>query len=97
MYVNSRAIIEQETDEGSMILIQVRNKPYEGGKWLELPGGRVAVPTNGQIHVHGFSQVVFQPLFLRRLDVAFRPRGCDFHAHLLLLWNVGNSIYAFVL
>jgi len=23
------------------ILVQVRNKPYEGGKWLELPGGRV--------------------------------------------------------
>jgi 8-oxo-dGTP pyrophosphatase MutT (NUDIX family) len=41
MYVNARAIIERETSSGTMILIQVRNKPYEGGKWLELPGGRV--------------------------------------------------------
>jgi 8-oxo-dGTP pyrophosphatase MutT (NUDIX family) len=41
MYVNARAIIERETDEGTMIVVQVRNKPYEGGKWLELPGGRV--------------------------------------------------------
>ena len=41
MYVNARAIIEQETDEGIMIVVQVRNKPHEGGKWFELPGGRV--------------------------------------------------------
>jgi 8-oxo-dGTP diphosphatase len=41
MYVNARAIIEQETDGATMIVIQVRNKPHEGGKWLELPGGRV--------------------------------------------------------
>ena len=41
MYVNTRAIIEQEISEERMILIQVRNKPDEGGKWLELPGGRV--------------------------------------------------------
>jgi len=41
MYVNARAIIEQEAADGVMILIQVRNKPYEGGKWHELPGGRV--------------------------------------------------------
>ena len=41
MYVNARAIIEQDTADGMMIVVQVRNKPYEGGKWLELPGGRV--------------------------------------------------------
>jgi 8-oxo-dGTP pyrophosphatase MutT (NUDIX family) len=41
MYVNARAIIEQESAEGMLIVVQVRNKPYEGGKWLELPGGRV--------------------------------------------------------
>jgi len=41
MYVNARAIIENEVDGISAILIQVRNKPYEGGKWVELPGGRV--------------------------------------------------------
>lgn len=41
MYVNARAIIEHDVDRISMILIQVRNKPHEGGKWLELPGGRV--------------------------------------------------------
>ena len=41
MYVNARAIIEREISSGTTILIQVRNKPYEGGKWLELPGGRV--------------------------------------------------------
>jgi 8-oxo-dGTP pyrophosphatase MutT (NUDIX family) len=41
MYVNARAIIEQKIDEVSMIVVQMRNKPHEGGKWLELPGGRV--------------------------------------------------------
>jgi 8-oxo-dGTP pyrophosphatase MutT (NUDIX family) len=41
MHVNARAIIECETVDGMKILIQVRNKPHEGGKWLELPGGRV--------------------------------------------------------
>ena len=41
MYVNARAIIERETADGVEIVIQVRNKPHEGGKWLELPGGRV--------------------------------------------------------
>lgn len=41
MYVNARAIIEHDMDDLAMILIQIRNKPYEGGKWLELPGGRV--------------------------------------------------------
>lgn len=41
MYVNARAIVEHDVGGISMILIQVRNKPYEGGKWLELPGGRV--------------------------------------------------------
>ena len=41
MYVNARAIIEQEINEESLIVVQVRNKPHEGGKWLELPGGRV--------------------------------------------------------
>jgi 8-oxo-dGTP pyrophosphatase MutT (NUDIX family) len=41
MYVNARAIIEKEADGESMIVVQIRNKPHEGGKWLELPGGRV--------------------------------------------------------
>lgn len=41
MFVNARAIIEQGPDEESMIVVQVRNKPHEGGKWFELPGGRV--------------------------------------------------------
>lgn len=41
MYVNVRAIIERETPAGTEIVIQVRNKPHEGRKWLELPGGRV--------------------------------------------------------
>ena len=41
MYVNARAIIEQDTADGMMIVVQVRNKPYEGERLLELPGGRV--------------------------------------------------------
>ena len=41
MHVNARAIIERETAAGVEIVLQVRNKPHEGGKWLELPGGRV--------------------------------------------------------
>jgi len=41
MYVNARAIIENDIDGTSAILVQMRNKPYEGGQWLELPGGRV--------------------------------------------------------
>ena len=41
MHVNARAIIERSTPGGLEIVVQVRNKPYEGGKWIELPGGRV--------------------------------------------------------
>jgi len=41
MHVNARAIIERSTPDGVEIVVQVRNKPYEGGKWIELPGGRV--------------------------------------------------------
>ena len=36
MFVNARAIIEQGSDEERMILVQMRNKTHEGGKWLEL-------------------------------------------------------------
>jgi 8-oxo-dGTP pyrophosphatase MutT (NUDIX family) len=41
MFVNARALIERETLAGREILLQMRNKPYEGHKPLELPGGRV--------------------------------------------------------
>lgn len=41
IHVNARAIIERTTPTGTEILVQVRNKPHEGGKWIELPGGRV--------------------------------------------------------
>lgn len=41
MYCNCRAIIERETPQGREILVQQRNKPYEGQPRIELPGGRV--------------------------------------------------------
>jgi len=41
MFVNARAIIERDGAAGVEIVVQVRNKSYEGGKCLELPGGRV--------------------------------------------------------
>lgn len=41
MHVNARAIIERITPAGAEILLQMRNKPYEGGLRFELPGGRV--------------------------------------------------------
>ena len=41
MHVNARAIIERKTPSGTEIVIQTRNKPHEGEKSLELPGGRV--------------------------------------------------------
>lgn len=41
MFVNARAVIERETPGGPEIVVQIRNKPAEGGKWIELPGGRV--------------------------------------------------------
>jgi len=41
MHVNVRAIIERDSPKGGEIVIQMRNKPHEGGKWIELPGGRV--------------------------------------------------------
>ena len=41
MFVNARAIIERETGTGIEIVIQIRNKPSEGDKRIELPGGRV--------------------------------------------------------
>ena len=41
IHVNARAIIERQTGGRTEILLQMRNKPAEGGKSLELPGGRV--------------------------------------------------------
>jgi 8-oxo-dGTP pyrophosphatase MutT (NUDIX family) len=41
MYVNARAIIEREGASGPEIVVQVRDKPHEGGRPVELPGGRV--------------------------------------------------------
>jgi 8-oxo-dGTP diphosphatase len=41
VFVNARAIIERETTAGVEIVLQTRNKPAEGGKYLELPGGRI--------------------------------------------------------
>jgi ADP-ribose pyrophosphatase len=41
MYCNCRAIIERKCDGILEILIQMRNKPYEGSALMELPGGRV--------------------------------------------------------
>jgi len=41
MHCNCRAIIGREGEQGLEILIQVRDKLYEGGRSLELPGGRV--------------------------------------------------------
>jgi 8-oxo-dGTP diphosphatase len=41
MHVNARAIIEKVTPHGREIVLQTRDKPHEGRKWLELPGGRV--------------------------------------------------------
>jgi 8-oxo-dGTP pyrophosphatase MutT (NUDIX family) len=41
MFVNARAFIERETLAGHEVLLQIRNKPDEGHKRLELPGGRV--------------------------------------------------------
>lgn len=41
MHVNARALIERTVSSQVELLIQVRNKPYEGSTRLELPGGRV--------------------------------------------------------
>ena len=41
MHVNARALIERVDNDQVKLLIQVRNKPYEGSTQLELPGGRV--------------------------------------------------------
>lgn len=41
IHTNVRAIIEQDMPQGREIVLQTRNKPHEGGKWLELPGGRI--------------------------------------------------------
>lgn len=41
MYCNCRAIIEREAPQGWEVLVQQRNKPYEGQARIELPGGRV--------------------------------------------------------
>lgn len=41
MYCNCRAIIERKGEGGIEILVQMRNKPYEGNAFIELPGGRV--------------------------------------------------------
>jgi 8-oxo-dGTP diphosphatase len=41
MYVNARALIERVETNGVELLIQIRDKPYEGSTRFELPGGRV--------------------------------------------------------
>lgn len=41
MHVNARALIERVNGEQVELLIQIRNKPYEGRTSIELPGGRV--------------------------------------------------------
>ena len=41
MHVNARALIERVRDGQVELLLQVRNKPYEGRTSIELPGGRV--------------------------------------------------------
>jgi 8-oxo-dGTP diphosphatase len=41
VHVNVRAIIERNTPRGREIIIQVRNKPHEGSKCFEVPGGRI--------------------------------------------------------
>ena len=41
MYVNARALIERIENGQLQLLIQVRNKPYEGRARFEVPGGRV--------------------------------------------------------
>ena len=42
IYVNVRALIIRETEEGEELLIQKRVKPHEGSsKPFELPGGRI--------------------------------------------------------
>jgi 8-oxo-dGTP diphosphatase len=41
MHFNCRAIIERDGRGGMEILVQQRNKPYEGHTRMELPGGRV--------------------------------------------------------
>ncbi len=41
IHVNVRAIIERQGPAGTEIVLQVRNKPWEGRTWIELPGGRV--------------------------------------------------------
>lgn len=41
MYVNARALIERSENGEVQLLIQVRNKPYEGRPRFEVPGGRV--------------------------------------------------------
>lgn len=41
MHVNARALIERIENKQVELLVQIRNKPYEGDTRLELPGGRV--------------------------------------------------------
>lgn len=40
MFVNARAIIERQTEQGVEVLLQIRDKPNEPQAW-ELPGGRI--------------------------------------------------------
>lgn len=41
IHVNVRAIIERQGSSGVEIVLQVREKPWEGSTSIELPGGRV--------------------------------------------------------
>lgn len=41
VYVNARALIRRQSPGGEELVVQTRNKPHEGRKVLELPGGQL--------------------------------------------------------
>lgn len=94
MYVNARAIIEQKTADGMKILVQVRNKPYEGEKWLELPGGRVeefeSLVTALRREVR--EETGLEVTFIEGLDTRFETGSMDANVECLVPFAVYQTI-----
>ena len=79
MHCNARAIIERNGPDGTEILVQVRNKSHEGGKSVELPGGRfeefesLVVAIRREVR----EETGLELAFIEGLDTRIETNGAD--------------------
>lgn len=66
MYINVRAIIERQGENGTEIVIQKRIKPHENGTPYELPGGRLE---KFESYIDGLKREVYEETGLHVIKV----------------------------